>query len=55
MRNDIDLPRATFTKARVHSINVSGELRHVPLAGQTITTGFFKTPLRGRCSLTNLA
>lgn len=34
-------------KARVHSINVSGELRHVRFAGQIVTTGFFKTPVGG--------
>ena len=34
-------------KARVHSINVSGELRYVRFAGQVVTTGFFKTPVGG--------
>ena len=35
------------TKARVHSINVSGELRDVPFAGQIVTTGFFKSAVHG--------
>ena len=30
---------------RVHSVNVSGELRSVSFAGRTVTTGFFKTAL----------
>ncbi len=35
------------SKARVHSINVSGELRDVPFAGRRVTTGFFKTAVNG--------
>ncbi len=33
--------------AKVHSINVSGELRDVPFAGQIVTTGFFKSAVEG--------
>ena len=34
-------------KAKVHSINVSGELREVQFAGQTVATGFFKSAVEG--------
>jgi MOSC domain-containing protein YiiM len=29
----------------VRSVNVSGDLRHIPFAGQIVTTGFFKVPV----------
>ncbi len=32
-------------QAKVHSVNASGALRDVWFAGQTVTTGFFKTPV----------
>ena len=34
-------------RTTVHSINVSGALRSVPFAGETITTGFFKSAVNG--------
>ena len=37
-----------FEEAQVHSINVSGGLRKVEFAGQTVITGFFKTPVSGK-------
>lgn len=37
-------PSAT---AQIHSVNVSGPLRSVPFAGHSITTGIFKTAVRG--------
>ncbi len=36
-----------FEGARVHSINVSGDLREVEFAGQRISTGIFKAPVIG--------
>ena len=33
--------------AAVHSVNVSGPLRSLPFAGQTVTTGFFKRAVDG--------
>ena len=38
---------STMPKARVASINVSGELRKLPFAGQLVTTGFFKSAVAG--------
>ncbi len=35
------------TKAKVHSINLSGKLRDVQFAGRTVTTGFFKSAVNG--------
>jgi MOSC domain-containing protein YiiM len=35
------------TTPRVHSVNVSGELRSVLFAGHWVTTGFFKSPRSG--------
>ncbi len=32
-------------ESKVHSVNVSGALRDIEFAGQTVTTGFFKTPV----------
>ena len=32
---------------RVHAVNVSGPLRNVSFAGQSVTTGFFKSPRNG--------
>jgi MOSC domain-containing protein YiiM len=37
-----------FEEPQVHSINVSGGLRKVEFAGQTVITGFFKTPVSGK-------
>ncbi len=35
------------SQARVHSINLSGELRDVQFAGRRVITGFFKSAVRG--------
>ena len=34
-------------RRQVHSVNVSGTLRNVSFAGQSVTTGFFKSPRTG--------
>ena len=38
---------STMPEAKVASINVSGELKELPFAGQLVTTGFFKSSVAG--------
>lgn len=35
------------TKAEVHSVNVSGNLREIQFAGRNVVTGFFKSAVKG--------